>query len=222
MKPILFNTEMVQAILEGRKTVTRRIIKGLPQDVKCIGWLTDSGNAKSYGTVAFDVNGNRKYFKLPYLIGDILYVRETFVTHRNDVFYKADNEWLKLKNLGISFKWKPSIHMPKEAARLFLRITDVRIERLQDITEEQAKLRDLEALYAAGYRFAARNQSGELRAYKRKPYKEINFWFSNGYGPGYAITIRHDMFDMLNWNDQEPAHIKKAIESIRKQLEGNE
>ena len=70
----------------------------------------------------------------------------------------------------------------------------------------QAKLRDLEELYAAGYRYAA------------TPYKEINFWFSYGYGPGYAITIRHDMLDMLNWNDQEPAYIKKEIESIRKQL----
>ena len=76
----------------------------------------------------------------------------------------------------------------------------------------QAKLSDLEELYAA------RNQSGELRAYKKTPYKEINFWFSYGYGPGYAITIRHDMLDMLNWNDQEPAYIKKEIESIRKQL----
>lgn len=83
----------------------------------------------------------------------------------------------------------------------------------------QAKLSDLEELYAAGYRYAARNQSGELRTYKRKPYKEINFWFSYGYGSGYAITIRHDMFDMLNWNDQEPAYIKKEIESIKKQLE---
>ena len=82
----------------------------------------------------------------------------------------------------------------------------------------QAKLRDLEELYAAGYRYAARNQSGELRAYKKTPYKEINFWFTYGYGPGYAITIRHDMLDMLNWNDQEPAYIKKEIESIRKQL----
>ena len=83
----------------------------------------------------------------------------------------------------------------------------------------QAKLRDLKGLYAAGYRFAARNQSGELRAYKEKPYKEINFWFSYGYGSEYAITIRHDMLDMLNWNDQEPACIEKEIESIKKQLE---
>lgn len=84
----------------------------------------------------------------------------------------------------------------------------------------QVKLRDLEALYAAGYRFAARNQSGELRAYKEEPYKEINSWFNGAYGKDYAITLQHDMFDMLNWSDQEPAYIKNAIEFIRKQLEG--
>lgn len=181
MKPILFNTEMVQAILEGRKTVTRRIIKGLPQDVKRIGWLTDSGNAKSYGTVAFDVNGNRKYFKLPYLIGDILYVRETFVTHRNDVFYKADNEWLKLKNLGISFKWKPSIHMPKEAARLFLRITDVRIERLQDITEEQAMQEGIEKM-------STPNISG------------VGETFIQGFGELWNSTIKKSELDKYGWH----------------------
>lgn len=172
---------MVQAILEGRKTVTRRIIKGLPQDVKCIGWLTDSGNAKSYGTVAFDVNGNRKYFKLPYLIGDILYVRETFVTHRNDVFYKADNEWLKLKNLGISFKWKPSIHMPKEAARLFLRITDVRIERLQDITEEQAMQEGIEKM-------STPNISG------------VGETFIQGFGELWNSTIKKSELDKYGWH----------------------
>lgn len=59
MKPILFNTEMVQAILEGRKTVTRRTIKDLPQEAKRIGWVTGSGNAKSYDVAAFDINGNR-------------------------------------------------------------------------------------------------------------------------------------------------------------------
>lgn len=137
MKPILFNTEMVQAILEGRKTVTRRIIKGLPQDAKRIGWLTDSGNDKSYGVAAFDVNGSRKYFKLPYLIGDVLYVRETWhESPAGTYLYKTDNNG-NLSN-GHVYKWNPSIHMPKAAARLFLRITDVRVERLQDITTDQA------------------------------------------------------------------------------------
>ncbi len=146
MKPILFNTEMVQAILENRKTVTRRIIKGLPQDAKRIGWLTDSGNDKSYGVAAFDINGSRKYFKLPYLIGDILYVRETWSTHYTaesdaelEYCYKADGIDLKAECLpGENNRWYPSIHMPKEAARIFLRVTDVKIERLQDITTDQA------------------------------------------------------------------------------------
>lgn len=145
MKPILFNTEMVQAILEDRKTVTRRIIKGLPQDAKRIGWLTDSGNDKSYGVAIFEINDNRKDFKVPYLIGDILYVRETWGDYDGEAsyyLYKADYtegqkgfwfekeqiHWVELP------KWKPSIHMPKEAARIFLRVTDVLIERLQSIS----------------------------------------------------------------------------------------
>ena len=137
MKPILFNTEMVQAILDGRKRVTRRVIKGLPQDAKRIGWLTDSGNDKSYGVAIFEINDNRKDFKVPCLVGDILYVRETWQKSPAGTYlYKTDNNG-NLSN-GHVYKWKPSIHMPKGAARLFLRITDVRVERLQDITTDQA------------------------------------------------------------------------------------
>ncbi len=133
MKPILFNTEMVQAILDGRKTVTRRIIKGLPQNAERIEWLTNSGNAKSYGVAIFEINDNRKDFKVPCLVGDILYVRETWQKSPAGTYlYKTDNNG-NLSN-GHVDKWKPSIHMPKEAARLFLRITDVRIERLQSIS----------------------------------------------------------------------------------------
>lgn len=133
MKPILFNTKMVQAILDRRKTVTRRIIKGLPLDAKRIGWLTDSGNAKSYGMAAFDVNENRKYFKLPYLIGDILYVRETWQRSPAGTYlYKTDNNGNRSN--GHVTRWKPSIHMPKEAARIYLRVTDVQIERIQSIS----------------------------------------------------------------------------------------
>lgn len=133
MKPILFNTEMVQAILQGRKTVTRRIIKGLPQDAKRIGWLTDSGNDESYGVAIFEINDNRKDFKVPCLVGDILYVRETWQKSPTGTYlYKTDNNG-NLSN-GHVDKWKPSIHMPKGAARIFLRVTDVKVERLHDIT----------------------------------------------------------------------------------------
>lgn len=132
MKPILFNTEMVQAILEGRKTVTRRTIKDLPQEAKRIGWVTGSGNAKSYDVAAFDINGNRRDYKTRYLIGDTLYVRETWQKSPAGTYlYKTDNNG-NLSN-GHVYKWKPSIHMPKEAARLFLHVTNVRVERLQDM-----------------------------------------------------------------------------------------
>lgn len=147
MKPILFNTEMVQVILDRKKTVTRRVIKGLPQDAKRIGWDMDTGNDKSYGEAMFQSDCIMITKKCKYLIGDILYVRETWSTHYTaesnaelEYCYKADGIDLKAECLpGENNRWYPSIHMPKEAARIFLRVTDVRIERLQDITEEQAR-----------------------------------------------------------------------------------
>lgn len=133
MKPILFNTVMVQAILDRKKTVTRRVIKGLPQDAKRIGWDMDTGNIKSYGEAMFQSNCIMITKKCKYLIGDILYVRETWQKSPAGTYlYKTDNNG-NLSN-GHVYKWKPSIHMPKEAARIFLRVTDVKIERLQDIT----------------------------------------------------------------------------------------
>lgn len=131
MKPILFNTEMVRAILDGRKTVTRRPIKPQPTHPRWnqIGWLGwDDGH------------GHRIH--QPYHIGDILYVRETwspvFVRPKRYI-YKADSDAGMGEGMGLPIRWHPSIHMPKEAARIFLRVNDVRVERLRDISEEQAK-----------------------------------------------------------------------------------
>lgn len=133
IKPILFNTEMVKAILEGRKTVTRRVVKpqpdceGVPHElaVRPGFWMTWVGDLD----------------QMPYLPGDILWVRETWARYHEYFLYRAgsrDTGFL-LGQRGVSAKWKPSIHMPKEAARVFLRVTGVRVERLQDITEEQAQ-----------------------------------------------------------------------------------
>lgn len=119
--PILFNTEMVQAILAGRKTCTRRLIKDAVKENQ-------------------EINKNEgKIYKPPFQPGDILYVRETWCddrqfTHASTVgryFYKASENG--------KFKWKPSIHMPKEIARIWLKVTSVRVERLQEITEDEAK-----------------------------------------------------------------------------------
>ena len=106
-KPILFSTDMVQAITDGRKTQTRRIAK------------TD---------------------KPPYKAGDILYIRETWTqAPSGDYLYKANSLSKETDNTDSFFYWKPSIHMPKAAARIFLEVTNIRKERLQDITEEDAK-----------------------------------------------------------------------------------
>lgn len=119
-KPILFNTEMVRAILDGRKTVTRRLIK--PQPV-----------------------ANRLVIR-PYNADDYLYVRESWcrLTDWEDQYPDDDNDMLAIyyradyhKDMAETARWRPSIHMPKEAARIFLRITDMYAERLQDITDKQ-------------------------------------------------------------------------------------
>lgn len=175
MKPILFNTEMVRAILEGRKTVTRRVVARGKSNPKY------HGRDKFYGIVDhlnndyknwyagfyndsdifYGVNGERLidaiYFKAPYKVGDFLYVRETWrwlpcfecgrdmwaIPCREGKFnhkygncgcyvFKAD-----IHNCDTGFfKWKPCLHMPKEAARIFLRVTGVRVERLQDMSHD--------------------------------------------------------------------------------------
>ncbi len=131
IKPILFNTEMVRAILDGRKTCTRRLLKG-PFTVHPNGYIT-----KPRG------NENLCPYEPPYQPGDILYVREAFYRDENCILYKADNEKLtgyrNMSGEDVSVKWRPSIHMPKEAARIWLKVTDVRVERLQEMTLKDFK-----------------------------------------------------------------------------------
>lgn len=151
MKPILFNTPMVQAILEDRKTVTRRLIKPhIPNRIiKNVSWGTFPG-AKTFDWIVNYEDDITNYFghlKPPYQKGDILYVRETWSDEPEYYYvYKADcpliwdgeEEGEKVVIKASEIKWRPSIHMPKEAARLFLKVTNVRAERVQDITEEGA------------------------------------------------------------------------------------
>lgn len=115
IKPILFNTEMVQAILDGRKGCTRRVVKPQP--------------TARYGA---------QCIKPPYQPGDILYVRETWgypiaLNSDKQYVFRAD-EVAESGFKNDSHIWHPSIHMPKEAARIWLKVTNVRVERLQEIT----------------------------------------------------------------------------------------
>lgn len=140
IKPILFNTEMVRAILDGRKTCTRRIVRppyfvdGDENDKRSLITLrTATKNSSLYRQI-----GQMPYPDAPYRMCDILYVRETWMDYAGLTMYKADCDIYRLDSLNLAgFGWKPSIHMPKEAARIWLKVTDVRVERLQEITLEQ-------------------------------------------------------------------------------------
>ncbi|MCZ8353933.1 MAG: hypothetical protein O9340_04310 [Cyclobacteriaceae bacterium] len=145
--PILFQTEMVQAIDEDRKTMTRRTT-----GLEGINVNPDAWTLNVCGFVARLAIGNRKLKEgngaifrnrelqpklvfCPYgKVGDLLWVRESFSNNEDGTFdYKADYPFTKPQG-----GWKPSIHMPKKAARIILEITDIRIERLNDISEDDA------------------------------------------------------------------------------------
>lgn len=152
VKPILFNTKMVRAILDGRKSCTRRVIKPQPQSrlcytyacsrKGCIGkWTYPNRGAHELWGEEYKLPENIKDEELskqwnpPYHTDDILYVRETWKNAPNGYYYYED--WQR-NDIADVTKWKPSIHMPKEAARIWLEVTNVRVERLQDITIENA------------------------------------------------------------------------------------
>lgn len=175
MKPILFNTEMVRAILEGRKTVTRRVIK----------WPEDSNvTPLDFGCA----------LKPPYQVNDVLYVRETYAVGsieygeesferelqpyisqcigENDIIYK---EFALNNNIGTDdVKWRPSIFMPKEAARIFLRVKSVRVERLHDMELED---------------FIAEGASGV---------DELNYRFN--FSVLWDSTIKKDQYGSCSWS----------------------
>ena len=147
MKPILFNTEMVQAILDGRKTVTRRICKDANDcTIPMIDFIDN--DKRTYAVQSFYDKKHEDPCSLaevsmPICIGDILWVRETWGKgyEEGSYIYKASDKLASLPSFKESSRliYHPSIHMPKEAARIFLKVTDVRVERLQDITEDGAK-----------------------------------------------------------------------------------
>ena len=166
MKPILFNTEMVRAILDGRKTVTRRIAK-VSTEITCIAdgttnheFLPDNftgGAPTGYVCRKCGFGVAPPYCRVPcgeslfrprYWPSDILYVRETWsfwpcfdcdneMCYGRGISYKETDGCFVYKTqkskVPYEEKWRPSIHMPKVAARIFLRVTDVSVERLQNI-----------------------------------------------------------------------------------------
>lgn len=154
--PILFNTEMVRAILDGRKSCTRRIIKPQPQSRLCYTFAgCDCGTWGYPSKTAYENWGDeyklpenitdeelKRRWNPPYHTDDILYVRETFgypisLNSDRQYVYRSD-EVAENGFKNDSHIWYPSIHMPKEAARIWLKVKDVRVERLKDMTDNDA------------------------------------------------------------------------------------
>lgn len=147
-KPILFSTEMVRANLDGIKTRTRRVVQPQPdEDHKFfLGVVTCSTDGKNIGSCGWGTNengGSIQYAKPRYRVGDILWVRETWCElpkhkyhYRADAGRGTDKEFFEAVT---DIKWRPSRYMPKAAARIFLEVTSVRGERVQDITPDEAR-----------------------------------------------------------------------------------
>ena len=176
MKPIIFNTGMVRAILDGIKTQTRRPVKTARGSLPAghyIGEMKKGGNWCSdpredvvwagfyeYDRV-FYANGEKhidaSYYKSAYMPGSVLWVRETWNgcmlgNGKIEYWYKADGE-----DENHDDEWRPSIHMPRAAARIFLKVTDVKVERLQDISIDDAVAEGCFSTDGHGFRSEARN-----------------------------------------------------------------
>lgn len=175
--PMIFNTEMVQALMDGRKIQTRRPFS-MPQ-----GWdLKDSNLCKitgkhpksnKWGVMIcrnlYDDRYEHDLIVAPCIPGDLIYVRETFckvddTEHGEDVWvdYRATPKYSSEHPAGwdcdpdnpYALKWKPSIHMPRELSRITLKVTDVRVERVQDISKEDAIAEGFKLPPAEGQGFA--------------------------------------------------------------------
>ena len=198
IKPILFNTEMVRAILEGKKTCTRRLVKFLPgENSQWTGYIKD-------GLMLYNGRNEPCIRKVPYQPGDIMYVRETWqylyeldgneqIIEGTGKYYYAATDTIPFDTYvdasGVTHErvpWHPSIHMPKEAARIWLKVTDVRVERLQEITEECAKKEG--AIDNRGFIHSPDNEYDSIHT-AREHFAEI--WDS---------TIKKSDLDRYGWN----------------------
>lgn len=217
IKPILFNTEMVRAILDGRKSCTRRLVKPEPQ-----GYFEVSEEP----LYVYDTDGNQGRITPPYQPGDILYVRETFAWQpcwdcgmdaeqggcENEAerrlhdkkkehgcyMYRAsceDNEYPSADT------WHPSIHMPKEAARIWLKVTDVRVERLQEIDEDGAWNEGFRFTTPCLTRISADGHTCDLDGPCTSPIKYCDMTMGELFGRElWNSTIKKSDLDRYGWN----------------------
>lgn len=179
----------VPLLLDGRKTVTRKVAKKIPVETHRIEPIQpfDSGNLEfecHWGGYMPDVPGftdGVTVVKPPYQPGVILYVRETWNTNPlydygnelNKYVYKADYDG----HAG-EFGWRPSIHMPKEAARIWLKVTEVRVERLKDMKPEDVRKEGMRLAITPNECKSQYNKIGAIHFYEEARKKLSELWNS--------------------------------------------
>lgn len=262
IKHILFNTEMVRAILDGRKSCTRRIVKPQPQSRLCYTFAGCNCGTWGYPSKTAYENWGDEYklpeditdeelkrrWNPPYHTDDILYVRETWrvgawdilnqmiafdykdgtcgeltYIHDRELFERLVNQsrndarQAKCEYNGVDFvwekgkspcRWHPSIHMPKEAARIWLKCTDVRVERLQEITEIGAKAEGIRGYTKDGnlYKYAVTDDWWIDYHNKHKEIVTGTWWqdmprtAKDAFSYLWNSTIKKSDLDLYGWN----------------------
>ena len=262
IKPILFNTEMVRANLDGRKSCTRRIVKPQPQGRLCYTFAGCNCGTWGYPSKTAYENWGDEYklpeditdeelkrrWNPPYHTDDILYVRETWrvgawdilnqmiafdykdgtcgeltYIHDRELFERLVNQsrndarQAKCEYNGVDFvwekgkspcRWHPSIHMPKAAARIWLKCTDVRVERLQEITESGAKAEGIRGYTKDGnlYKYAVTDDWWIDYHNKHKEIVTGTWWqdmprtAKDAFSYLWNSTIKKSDLDLYGWN----------------------
>ena len=197
---LLYQTDMVEAVIDQRKSMTRRTrglkyLNEFPND-----WVFDSFDGRFY--IFQNLTNTKKHFaaKCPYgQVGDVLWVREKFrplyncetgELERFDYFAGNQDFYGYLKYKGTVVKWKPSLFMPKEACRIFLKVKSIRIERLYDITKEDA--------IAEGVECKIINNIKEYRAYLVKDSEHV---FGKDSYPISAECSFLELWEKINGNE---------------------
>lgn len=172
-RPIIFSGPMIRSILQGRKTMTRRIVKPQPDFFECSSWCyseTGHSGAGWYVCETEYLEEGSFFYRCPYgKVGDRLWVRETW-SHTGTGVWSISSAINALDGKVIyraaeghnDAKWWPSIHMPRWASRITLEITGIKVERLQDITEEEAKAEGVEPKPVKTLGWKRREILGEL------------------------------------------------------------
>ncbi|WP_422028117.1 hypothetical protein [Roseovarius sp.] len=197
-RPILFSAPMIRALLDGRKTQTRRVLKPQPSNVDGVGrWYRMSSGGESLNC-----------YEIPITPGDRVWVRETW--NVPDAYLEPRNRQtaLELMNYAatpwaIPGRWRPSIFMPRWASRLTLTVTDVRVQRVQEISEADAMAEGIKRNIPGWFPVPGIDGSGTTaRAAFAMLWDSLNAkrgfgWSENPWIAAYTFTVHHCNIDQM-------------------------